>query len=267
MEHVQLHIEAEAANWRQKYDERMERLKTRQFPIQDSASQQGMLQQELSGEEEIMNFELYKAVENGNVDRFVDMLEQVSAENKLSLSAIFDQVIPPGDPMLHVAANMGKEHIAELILYHFPKLLNKRNIRGDTALHVAVKSKSYGVIQVILTQYANDKSIYGLENELTRLTNECGDTALHEAVYTGHLGVVTDLFHADGPVVHYLNKSGKSPLYLAVETGNVEILGLLLQTPFPENEPLPRCRGNSPIHAAISKKKPGMHSSTLNYYL
>ncbi|XP_052114938.1 protein ACCELERATED CELL DEATH 6 isoform X2 [Arachis duranensis] len=248
-------MEVEVVDWRQNCHERLEILKNKQFPIfQDvSASQDGMtLQQRLPEEVNILSFELYKAIENENADMFIDELEKVSARKKLPLSDIFEQVTLAGDSMLHVASDMGKGRITELILHHFPNLLNKRNIRGDTPLHVAARSnKNLRLVKVILTQYANDKSRYELEDELTRLTNEYGNTALHEAVYSKDPAVVTELLNADGAVINHSNKSGRLPLHLAIEIGNVKICRLLLKTPFPVNDSFHQCH---PLHTVIIKR-------------
>ena len=68
-------------------------------------------------------------------------------------------------------------------------------------------------------------------------------------------------------MVHYLNKSKRSPLYMSVVNGknDVQILNLLLKIPFPAD--LPECLGNSPLHAALLERKPGMqHSFTPDYF-
>lgn len=69
-----------------------------------------------------------------NVDNFVEVLNQQCRERKLSLSDIFYQFTGASDSLLHLAAYHKKEHIAALICDHFPKLLIRRNVRGDTPL-------------------------------------------------------------------------------------------------------------------------------------
>ncbi|XP_027348199.1 protein ACCELERATED CELL DEATH 6 [Abrus precatorius] len=199
----------------------MEELKKLQFPGADEASQPKLLHKELVGEKKVMIFELYKALESGKVDNFVDVLKQLCVKG----------------------AQMGREEIAELICNHFPKLLSRRNIRGDTALHVAVRSKNSNIVKVILLQYAIDKSKNdGLKDEeITRKKNEYGNTPLHEAVYSDHFGM-----------------SKISPLCLAVLTGNVQILKLLLEIQFPSDQELPQCFGKTPLHAALLERNPAM---------
>ncbi|KAG4967723.1 hypothetical protein JHK82_033431 [Glycine max] len=235
----------------------MEELKNTQFSSQEAAASSQpvrlLLHKELVGK--VMVRELYNAVEDGNVDNFVGVLNQQCRKRKLSLSDIFYQVTGAGDSLLHVAAYHKGEHIAELIAHHFPELLIRRNVRGDTPLHVAVRSKNSTIVNIILSQYAIEKSNHEEMNdkEITRETNEHGDTPLHEAIHSGDVDVIKEIFCADNDVVHYLNKSRRSPLYLAVVNGNVEILNLLLEIPFPVD--LPQCLGNSPLHAALLERK------------
>ncbi|RDY03711.1 Protein ACCELERATED CELL DEATH 6, partial [Mucuna pruriens] len=237
---------------------RMEELKNLKFPSEDAAPQPKLLHKELVGEKKFISSELYKAVENGKVDNLVDVLKQECTKRKQPLSAVFDKVTRSGDSLLHVAAHLGKEQIAELISHEFPELLIRRNVRGDTALHVAVRSKNSAIVNFLLAHYAKVKSKHDemKDKEITRETNEYGNTPLHEAVYCRNVDVIKNILFADESVVHSLNKSKRSPLYLAVVIGNVQILNLLLQIPFPADQSLPLCLGNSPLHAAILERRP-----------
>ncbi|XP_047180290.1 protein ACCELERATED CELL DEATH 6-like [Vigna umbellata] len=237
----------------------MEELKNTQFSSAEDAASL-LLHKELVWEKNIVNFELYDAVEKGDVVNFVDVLGKECAERKVPLSDIFDQVTWAGDSLLHVAADFGSEQIAELISCQFPELLTRRNVRGDTPLHVAVRSKNSTIVKLVLSQYAIEKSKHdGLKDkEITRETNEYGNTPLHEAVYSDHFGLVEEILHADEPVAHYLNKSRSSPLFLSVMSPDLKILNLLLQIPFPADQPLPQCFGNSPLHAALRERNPDL---------
>ena len=53
------------------------------FPSPDAASQVGLLHKEIVGK--VMIYELYKAVEIGNVDNFVEVLKQQCIESKVPL--------------------------------------------------------------------------------------------------------------------------------------------------------------------------------------
>ncbi|KRH55980.2 hypothetical protein GLYMA_06G294100v4 [Glycine max] len=225
------------------------------FPSPDAASQVGLLHKEIVGK--TMIYKLSEAVEEGDGANFVMVLKQQSEENKLRLSDVFDKVTIAGDSLLHVAADLGKEMIVGRICDLFPLLLIRRNVRGDTPLHVAARSKKYETVKLILSQYATKQSTYDemKDKKITRETNECGNTPLHEAVYSGDVDVVKDIFDQDKAVVHCLNKSKRSPLCLAVVNGNEQILELLLQIPLPADQPLSQCRLSSPLHTAIQHQK------------
>ncbi|RZB75343.1 Protein ACCELERATED CELL DEATH 6 [Glycine soja] len=247
MNHSQNSINLDDA--KQRCSERMKKLKNTQFSSQQGAAAsqpRPLLHKELVGEKKVMNSEFNEAVEKGDMDNFVNVLEQVCRERNLPLSAVFDQVTWTGDSLLHVAADKGKQDIVELIADHFQELLIRRNARGDTALHVAVRCMNSNIVKFILNK----------DKKLAKEKNQYGNTPLHEAVYSEHVDVVNQILLADKDVVHSLNKSNQSPLYLAVANGNLEILNLLLDVPLPSD--LPRCLGNSPLHAAILERKPDL---------
>ncbi|KAG4390417.1 hypothetical protein GLYMA_06G294200v4 [Glycine max] len=225
------------------------------FPSPDAASQVGLLHKEIV--RKAMIYKLYQVDEEGDADKFGEELKQQCEENKLRLPDVFDKVTLTGDSLLHVAADLGQERMVEMICDLFPVLLTRRNVRGDTPLHIAVRSKNTSMVNLILSQYATKKSTHDemKDKEITRETNECGDTPLHEAVYSGDVDVVKDIFDQDKDVVHCLNKSKRSPLCLAVVNGNEQILKLLLQIPLPADQPLSQCRRSSPLHTAIQHQK------------
>ena len=77
----------------------------------------------------LMAANLYEAIENDDVGGFIFYLEQI------------EQVSVSGNSLLHKAASFGSIKIAKLIIDHFPFLLTRRNVLGDTALHVAIKAR------------------------------------------------------------------------------------------------------------------------------
>ena len=259
MDHLQIPIGTDYTNWRRRCNERMNRLKKSKLPTLDSPSEP----REFSREKKFPSRELYESVESKNIDMFIDVLEKlISLEKNLSLSAVFDQVTIAGDSLLHLAAHFGAQKIAELIACHFPELITKRNIKGDTPLHVAARAKSSNVIELILSQHAAEKSNSLQSNDenkkLTRFKNEYKNTALHEATYSNHFESVSRLFLADKPVAHHLNKSGESPLFIAVIYSKKKIVDRLLEASLP-GKPFPQIYGFSPLHAAIFKRDSGAY--------
>lgn len=93
-----------AVCWRLRCNERVEILKAKDnFPNSDDPpSQQLELQEEeVSWERNSVMLHLQNAVQYGDVDRFVHVLEQLSSESKLPLVSMIDQVTPVGDSLLH----------------------------------------------------------------------------------------------------------------------------------------------------------------------
>ncbi|KAL4328013.1 hypothetical protein HN51_035267 [Arachis hypogaea] len=265
MYHVQVPIDGdnEETNWRLNCNQKLTKLmEHRHFSAtEDNPSNchhpPAGQQLHLSAET-FVSLELYEAVRNGNPNSFVQILEKVSTEKKLPLPAILDEVTRAGSSLLHVAAHFGRERIAELICQHFPEILTKQDIKGDTALHVAIRAKNNNleVIKIIVDTYLIDEE---LQQQLVRIKNEHGNTALHEAVICNHFDAVECIFGADQIVAHCLNKLGLSPLYLTVLTASdKKILTLLLKAPFEKDKLLPAFRGNSPLHAAILKRNSGL---------
>ncbi|XP_028790314.1 protein ACCELERATED CELL DEATH 6 isoform X2 [Neltuma alba] len=210
------------------------------------------------GASKLMAPELFWAVKrrdvSDNASNFLTVLEDLASEEVMHVSNIIEQVTRGGNTILHLAVQNRSQEILRLTASHFPQLITRKNIAGDTALHLAARNKGKGLINVILTCYAEQRFSSGsqfhddTEMNLLRIKNEIGNTALHEAVRTLHLEGARLLFEADKDVANYLNNEGKSPLYLAVETGHDDIIDLLLQAPLENRE---RHHGTSPLHAAI----------------
>ena len=131
------------------YDERLEILKAKHFPKLQSTNT--MLQgTEDSDTNILMDVTLYEAVEKDDVNNFIAALEKVSMDKELHLDAILDQMTISGNSLLHKAASCGSVKIADLIIDHFPFLVNRRNNLGDTALHVATKARKLNVVRVLV---------------------------------------------------------------------------------------------------------------------
>ncbi|RVX09361.1 Protein accelerated cell death 6 [Vitis vinifera] len=154
-----------------------------------------------------MDLQLYRAATEADVDGFLN------------------------NTLLHVAAASGNLEIVALIVYRYPWLATKTNSNGDTALHLAAKAGDELTLSVIVQLLTSDvhsqSSGYSRvwvkeveDDDLPfRKRNKQGNTALHEALINGHQWVALNLFGSDPQVVFYLNREGKSPLYLAAEAG------------------------------------------------
>ncbi|KAL3714923.1 hypothetical protein ACJRO7_006774 [Eucalyptus globulus] len=150
-----LAISMEGSETRLTPNERLEALKRRYVPTPDNQHQLG------DGDlNKIMDRDLYGATKEGDVQKFIDVLEKVIESRKLALSLIFDQVTPSGNSMLHVAASSEKEDVIELILFHYPYLVTRKNSSEDTPLHVAIQHQMLNAASKLMRQRRDSEIIY-----------------------------------------------------------------------------------------------------------
>ncbi|XP_028787320.1 protein ACCELERATED CELL DEATH 6-like [Neltuma alba] len=215
--------------------------------------------------EHIMYYELYQAArdENEDADGFVHVLEQVCEKNHVDLATSFNHVTPRGDSLLHVAAEHGSEQVLCLVAFHYPKLLYRTNMKGDTPLHVAARAKNLLAIKNILDMEKHFMTSHRVNSlgktEFIMLRSNYGSTALHEAVLSTDYSVVLFLLaaHERSDLATYwtwsYDFSCKSPMYLAVLIRDEDILYLLFRLiPIPSGKTV--SNGDSPLHAAISER-------------
>ena len=187
---------------------------------------------------------------------FVDMLEHMSANNQLPLLIIFFQKSPSRNSLLHETASFGSTKITKFIVEHFPFLLTKKNILGDSVIHVATKNKHLKVLEVLI----NNSTI-----EL-QIRNSIGNTTLHEAIFFPICyeaiffpicyEAINLLFWGDPNAAYIMNEDRKSPLSLA--TPDKQIVGLLLLVPYGNRGLIGRSRLELPFYVAIRMERLGI---------
>ena len=213
----------------------------------------------------LMDVALYEAVAKDDVTNFIDTLEQVSIDKELHLDAILNRMTISGNSLLHKAASFGSVDIAELIIDHFPILLNSRNNLGDTALHVATKAKKLSVVKVLIDK--SGKPCPANDNDtLSQMKNHIGNTALHEAVIALFSDGISGLLLANPKVANNLNEKGESPLRLAFETRDKEIFELLFKAPGVYDELVGGPQEESPVYAAILMERIGTTGPKLHQF-
>ncbi|XP_054781847.1 uncharacterized protein LOC129289047 [Prosopis cineraria] len=223
------------SNWKVPFYKRLEEL-LKKFVSSVNHVQLGV-------NDDTMSYELYNAV--------LDVLEKVCREKQLDCSTVLHQATPTGNSLLHVAAEHGRARIAELLVDN-NFLLIATNIRKDTALHVATRAKNIGVMRVILSKFDDASS----KDNFMMLPNKSGNRALHEAILSRHHEgfdfLLSEQSESTWPS-YWDTHPADSPIYVAVQTGDVEILRRLLQIPFPKDRVIYKSQGNSPLFAAISE--------------
>lgn len=197
--------------------------------------------------QQIMDSKLWEATKVGDVEKFITCLEKFIKMKDLSLATTFSQLTDPdGDTFLHVAANYGHEELCGFIVHHFRSLITCKNYKSDFALHLAARGGHLGVVDIILSFHQD--SLYHDSNwddcmvltdeecvalvkhrlEEKVLVNEEGNTALHEALLNDHKDIAEYLIINNVEAAYYVNKEGKSPLYMAVAAGNTEYVNTIL---------------------------------------
>nr|XP_034921580.1 putative ankyrin repeat protein RBE_0317 [Populus alba] len=112
-----------------------------------------------------------------------DKLEHVSSEEVLNI--IFKHVAASGNSLLHVAASHGSEGVIQLLCYHFPLLITRKNFLGDNALHLAARATRFVTIQNLVNHVKIDPHKTLELASLLRMKNNKGNTPLHDAASMG----------------------------------------------------------------------------------
>ncbi|KAK4852639.1 hypothetical protein QYF36_025712 [Acer negundo] len=202
---------------------------------------------------------------------------------------IFHKVSPSGNSLLHVAASRGHINIIELMKLRFPDLILKKNSKGDTALHVAVRAGDLKTVNKLIecaeeipsssstTYYEsllNWKHCFArssisarrikekfalkiLKEQKVRLLNvrgEKGNTPLHCASSLGYFEGVRYLVKINSDLAFERNKEGFYPLHLAWEDGYVRVVQELLRK-WPDPTELIGDNGQSILHVAAKNGK------------
>ncbi|KAG0130842.1 ankyrin repeat-containing domain protein [Tuber indicum] len=125
-----------------------------------------------------------------------------------------------GNTALHIVAQADNLEGVNLFLEDRRVDANRRNLRGETPLHAAVRSGNAVIVRRLL-----------LHPEVDTNTRVRGETLLHTACRNGYTQVVCVLLFDPRIDVNETTPSGQTPLHLAVEFRRVRIAQLLRQHP------------------------------------
>ncbi|KAK3404189.1 hypothetical protein EUGRSUZ_K00050 [Eucalyptus grandis] len=192
---------------------------------------------------------LFSAAKEPDVDKFIKALEDHCAKQRVSLHVLLERRSPSESTLLHAAA--GTDDNVKAVIHFFPAhLIYCANSRGETPLHIAARAGKAVAVELLLRQ--------GVPIDPDR----CGNSALHEAVRKCHHKVIDQLVREDPSQLYCENKENKSPLCIAIETRDLEVLTLLLEAPN-NGEDWRRSKGERifrmpPVHVAIMYRKMDM---------
>lgn len=187
-----------------------------------------------------------------------------------------------GDSMLHLVAAWGHLELLKSIVTECPSLLLVPNSKDQLPLHVAASAGHLHVVKALVaiitfvsSKLSEEES--GILN-LYIVKDKDGDTPLHAALKAHHMAIAASLTKANQQASFLANKNNISPLYLAVESGNVSLVRAMLNTTC--NDDLERRDSNlhsklegrrNLVHAALKAKNTGLlclvHISSYNFNL
>lgn len=171
-----------------------------------------------------MRCNVYKAAVEGKMD----ILQTIKH---------LDELTPNKNTVLHIhiRGGMARKECVIAMVRKCRSLLQKKNKKGETPLHMAAREGLTEIVKALVDQVKAlnadlESGIKLTVREIVEMTNEEGETALHEAVRYRRLDVVK-LLIGEGPEFEYrINKAGETPLYMAVKRGFDEFVDEILKT-------------------------------------
>nr|TKS11512.1 hypothetical protein D5086_0000072450 [Populus alba] len=218
--------------------EELEQWKATKFPVRNA-------EYGFSEPNKLLQRDFYNYAKEDNFNALFHLLS-----NELEvLNIIFKHVAASGNSLLHVAASHGSEGVIQLLCHHFPLLITRKNFLGDNALHLAARAGRPDTIKNLVNHVKNDPHKTLELASLLRMKNNKGNTPLHDAVIKGcrevknnkgntpsHDAVIKGcrevarfLVNEDLEVSYLKNKEDKSPLYLAVESCDGEMIDYFIE--------------------------------------
>ncbi|KAF8034610.1 hypothetical protein BT93_C0804 [Corymbia citriodora subsp. variegata] len=168
------------------------------------------------------------------------------------------------DPELYEATKSGDadkfidalEAVSELRKLALSQIFDQFTPSGNSLLHVAASSGKEDVMKLILFHFP----------DLVARKNFSEDTPLHVAIRDGRLNATRMLIplRTDLDIMYWKNKDSKSPLYLAAETGHLEILQPLLEESARDEDYAVKIQDMSPVLAALKDGKSGILEEILD---
>jgi ankyrin repeat protein len=137
------------------------------------------------------------------------------------------------------AINTKNKKRLKVILYSFPKLLNRQDKFKRTPLYNAVYANNLDLVKYLISKKADIKK-----------PDANGDTPLHVAAGKGCKDIVEYLIKK-GAFISCTNKKGETPLFKAASQGAVEVAAFLIEKGVRVNGT--DKKGNTPLHRAAYK--------------
>lgn len=198
-------------------------------PERDEDFEPGTEEEEISTDvsrrAESMQPDLYMAAKRGDTD-FIKNLKAEDLEGP-----VVSQKTPQLNTVLHIAASLGHSQLVEAMLENDDWFWMGRNSAGELALHVAA---SCGQLSTLKKLVSVSGSVF------LKAQNNEGNTALHLALINKYREVdlvsktkfskIAGFLVETNPEVSYRpNEEHKSPLYMAAEAGDAEMVKFMIE--------------------------------------
>lgn len=222
--------------------------------------------------------EASKALRSALINYNVSPFRLSEIENQ-DMSETFKTITSPsGNTLLHIAAAGSihdHENMATTLARKYPFLITMQNSKGDTPLHVAARAGMLQTAKLLVDCAKRMTSSSQIDVKfLMEMKNVRGNTALHEALnalqdakkdknkpkedgVTSLDSVARSLVSEDPNASYLMNVDCKSPLYLAVESKNEDILEYILEVLPVNDDCATKLEGKSPVKVAIELQKLG----------
>ncbi|XP_074358667.1 uncharacterized protein LOC141697977 [Apium graveolens] len=131
--------------------------------------------------------------------------------------------------ILHTESQNGNTDRVRFILKEFANknLLEKVNLRDETALHLAIEGGHTEVAALLIDEARRQLPVLSFLDFLRQADRLMEDTALHVAAMYGNVAIVKLLVEADLNYIHIQNKHGCTATDLAVEGGFNDIVEII----------------------------------------
>ena len=131
---------------------------------------------------------------------------------------------------MHTACMHGHQSTVQLLVADQRCQLNTKNNDFNTSIHIACYMKAFSIIRLLLerrcsTKVANKKGETAQDIPL----NEDGDCLLHIACQWENAAIVSYLITDERCNPNVTNASGSTPLHIASNHGDLDIVKLLLE--------------------------------------
>ncbi|KAH7843185.1 hypothetical protein Vadar_013648 [Vaccinium darrowii] len=201
---------------------------------------------------------LYKAAMEGRIEILNEYIDEFEC-----------QLTGTKNTVLHVAVQFSQLDCVKKILevcpslfFFCPSLLHRGNCKRETPLHMAARVGALDVVEALIN-HSKEVESTGQRAQLLWATNLDEDTALHIAVRNGHLAIVSFLTSEDRVYPYPANKAKETPLYLAVERNNIDMVVAILENCSSRDYSGPD--GRTALHEAAIIGSPGIASRLLEW--